>query len=233
MISALAFENMLATMPAAPSDINVLILDDNQFDRVRIRRMFESLEFGFHLSEVENLDGLDQNLDNKDFDIVLIDYNLPQGDGLEALERIQKHERNCNATTVMIAGDDQSQIAVRALKSGCQDYIAKGTLSTHRLRSLVLSVIDAAQASPANTDDLHERLELLVSRVKEHHSSALQPKVAKIIQDIRSLRARVYQPHSPLAVELAAVEKRCLNLWSSLSETDAITLQAPKDVRVS
>ena len=90
MKSALAFDNTLATMPVAPSDISILILDDNQFDRKRIRRMFESIGSGFHLSEVESLDALSLNLDSKDFDVVLIDFQLPQGDGLEALAQIQR-----------------------------------------------------------------------------------------------------------------------------------------------
>lgn len=225
MIGALAFENKLATMKIVPSDINVLIVDDNQFDRVRIRRMFENIGFSCQLSEVDGLEALAGNLDTQEFDIVLIDFQLPQGDGIEVLKKIQEHELNHDAVTVMIAGDDQSQVAVRAMKNGCKDYIAKGILNAHRLRTLVLSVIEGTENSPAKADKLHERLEILISRVKDHHSSELQPKISKIIEDLRSLRARVYLPNSPLAHELASVEKRCLSLWTSVLETEEIALR--------
>lgn len=229
MKSALAFDNTLATMPVAPSDISILILDDNQFDRKRIRRMFESIGSGFHLSEVESLDALSLNLDSKDFDVVLIDFQLPQGDGLEALAQIQKHERNHSAATVMIAGDDQSKVAVRAMKNGCQDYIPKDALSPQTLHTLVLSAIAAAEARPSELADMKQRLDTLMSLLKHHHVSALQPKISSIIQELRSLRTRVYQPHSPLGHELASIEKRCLGLWASLEEVDAIVLNASKE----
>lgn len=224
MISALAFENVLATMPVVRSDIKILILDDSQFDRTRIRRMFESIGFAFNLSEVESLDALSSKLDSQDFDFVLIDYHLPQGNGFEALARVQKHPRNGQATTVMIAGDDQSDIAVTALKSGCHDYVAKGALTAHRLRNLVLSAIEDSDGTKSETRSVHKQLEDLASRIKMHHSSALQPTVAKIIHDIRSLRTRVSHPQSTLALELASVEKRCLALWSSLTDAEKLVL---------
>jgi DNA-binding NarL/FixJ family response regulator len=231
MTSAVAIENTLATMKIVPSDIHVLIVDDNQFDRVRIRRMFENTGVAFELSEVDGIDGLAGNLDRKEFDIVLIDFQLPQGDGIEVLKRIQEHELNHDAVTVMIAGDDQSQVAVRAMKNGCKDYIAKGILNAHRLRTLVLSVIEGTESYPAKANRLHERLELLISRVKDHHSSELQPKITKIIEDLRSLRARVYLPNSPLAHELASVEKRCLNLWTSVLETEEIAFNSSEPTK--
>ena len=75
---------------------------------------------------------------------------------------------------------------------------------------------------------VREGLEEVVSCLREQNDSVLKPKITKIIQDIRSLRTRTYQPHSPLAHELATIENGCLGLWSSLLEADAIALTKPE-----
>lgn len=222
MISALAFDSVLARMPVIPFHVKILILDDNQFDRSRIRRMFESTGLSFQLCEVEAIDDMAELLENNDFDIVLIDYRLPVGNGFSALDMVQNHPRSVDTTTVMITGDDQSWVAVSALKNGCKDYIAKDDLSVERLRSLVLTAIDDANDAKAKSKRLKHKLEALSLQIKSSQSGALQPKIARVIQDIRALRARVYQPQSALAQELAIIEKRCLNLWANLMEEDDV-----------
>ena len=125
---------------------------------------------------------------------------------------------------IMIAGDDQSQIAVTALKRGCQDYVAKDALTASRLGALVTRAVESIDDAKIRNPEILEELEDFACREKLHDSCVLQPKVAKIIHDIRALRARMYQPQNALAQELAAVEKGCLGLWSSLMETGTMSL---------
>ena len=56
-------------------------------------------------------------------DVVVLDYNLPDIDGLELLARLQ--ERDPAVKTVMITGEGGVEVAVRAMKAGVRDYLAK------------------------------------------------------------------------------------------------------------
>lgn len=56
-------------------------------------------------------------------DIVLLDYRLPDTDGLELLGRIQVVDRRIRV--IMITGEGNIQLAVQAIKAGAYDYLAK------------------------------------------------------------------------------------------------------------
>ncbi len=77
------------------------------------------------------------------FDAVLLDQNLPDSTGMEVLERILVKQR---LPIIMMAGEDDYEIAVDAIKKGAADYVCKGggylqiiplivqkTLEQHRL----------------------------------------------------------------------------------------------------
>ena len=59
----------------------ILIVDDQRFDRMRIKRLCGGLDFPTRLAEAESLAALAQQLDEGEFDLILLDYNLPDGDG--------------------------------------------------------------------------------------------------------------------------------------------------------
>jgi two-component system, NtrC family, response regulator AtoC len=67
-------------------------------------------------------DGLTQ-FDTFRPDLVLIDYQLANMSGLEFLERVRVRDRNVK--TIMITGQGNTDIAVKAMKAGAYDYLAK------------------------------------------------------------------------------------------------------------
>ena len=54
---------------------------------------------------------------------VVLDFNLPGMDGLEALARIRK--RDADTIVVMVTGHGSEQVAVDAMKAGAYDYLTK------------------------------------------------------------------------------------------------------------
>ncbi|MGZ4954304.1 MAG: EAL domain-containing protein [Methylobacter sp.] len=59
----------------------------------------------------------------QDFDAVLIDFYLPDMDGLEVLTAI--HSFKPKATCIMISGVDDMQLMVNAIKQGAEDFVLK------------------------------------------------------------------------------------------------------------
>jgi DNA-binding response OmpR family regulator len=65
---------------------------------------------------------------------VLLDYLLPDADGLEFLEQLADRNDRDAPPVVMLTGQGSESIAVRAIKLGAQDYLVKRDLTPELLQ---------------------------------------------------------------------------------------------------
>ena len=88
-------------------------------------------------------------LSGKHFDICLTDMRLPDGDGLELVEWMQKHSSGVPVAVITAHGNVET--AVQALKLGAFDFISK-PLDLQNLRNIVENALklDARQAGEAS-----------------------------------------------------------------------------------
>jgi len=56
-------------------------------------------------------------------DIVLLDFKLPDIDGLEVLGRLRRFDADANV--IMMTGQGSTEVAVHAMKAGACDYLSK------------------------------------------------------------------------------------------------------------
>lgn len=99
------------------------MIDDQRFDRSRLLRLINGLEFNTHVVEADCLLRMRTMLEADKFDLILVDLNLPDGTGLQAVDAIHLDPRNRQAATIMITGEGQNDVAIEALKRGCSDDI--------------------------------------------------------------------------------------------------------------
>jgi signal transduction histidine kinase len=78
-------------------------------------------------------------------DAILLDYLLPDGDGLKFLETLAEQNNSSNPPVVMMTGYGDESIAVRAMKLGAQDYLPKHKFSPQLLISTVQGAIENAR----------------------------------------------------------------------------------------
>ena len=126
-------------------DIRALVIDDNEFDRKRIKRVSGRVNLPIAVDEVQSLSELKHQLDQKQYDLFLIDYVLADSDGFEALEVIRNHHSGSNALTIMISGHDDQDIAVMALQKGIDDFIHKDKISSETLRASVVAAMKTSE----------------------------------------------------------------------------------------
>lgn len=99
----------------------ILILDDEEALRSIIaqrlgRRGYEVLEAG---TAQEGMALVQENL----FEAVLLDIRLPDGDGLQLLSEIKKHQPDLQV--IMLTGHGTLESAIEAMKVGAFDYLTK------------------------------------------------------------------------------------------------------------
>ena len=106
--------------------VRILIVEDDLVDRMACRRaLAQDPNFEFVLLEAETgHEGLKLAHAQKP-DCVLLDYHLPDLNGLEFLAELQNDLGEIPVPVMMLTGTDNVSVAVEALKRGAQDYLVK------------------------------------------------------------------------------------------------------------
>lgn len=149
-------------LPAGP--IQALLLDDDAYDRTRIRRYTEKTGLSIELDEAPSIKRMSEMLKERAYDLIMVDYRLAEGTGLDALEVIRDHGLNEDAAIIMITGDMQSQTAVSAFREGCHDFLVKGDLSPVVLQTSVEGALQRSRMVPLGQPDISAKLEEHIER---------------------------------------------------------------------
>src|SRR6266567_2912299 len=100
---------------------SILVVDDESEIREGLELLLTSEGYGVTSAETGE-SGLSK-LDEKPFDLLLLDVSLPDRNGLELLREI--HRRDPHLSIVLITAYGSIDMARAAFKSGAMDYITK------------------------------------------------------------------------------------------------------------
>ncbi len=108
------------------SVLKILLLEDNSTDAELVNYELKKANLDYLLKISDNKESFTKELSQFKPDIVLSDYNLPNFNGLEALEIVKI---TCVETPfLLVTGHLDEETAVKSLKSGAWDYILKDKL---------------------------------------------------------------------------------------------------------
>jgi len=116
----------------------ILIVDDNPIDRELYRRYLAAdTNTSYQFIEAESAESALQLLEGATPQCVLLDYRLPDLNGLEFLAEWRKRQPLSRCPVLMLTSFGSEDLADEALRQGACDYLRKGTLSAETLRQRV------------------------------------------------------------------------------------------------
>ncbi len=143
-----------------PVPISLLIVDDDPVFARLVLQLVQSLGSELTcISQVADTAGKAlAELARNAYELVLLDYNLPDGDGLQVLAQIRTLAPDQQPAVIMLTASGSEAVAVEAMKRGAKDYLTKANLDVASLMRAVQSAL-AQKRLAAQVAAYHTQME--------------------------------------------------------------------------
>ena len=100
-------------------------------------------------AEIDHADRLGKGLEKLErgsYDVVLLDFSLPDSFGIETFQRA--HEAAPRTPIIVLTSLDDNDLAVQAVRGGAQDYLIRGQLQDALVHRVLGDRCDSGVGSP-------------------------------------------------------------------------------------
>ncbi|MCO6185526.1 ATP-binding protein [Rhizobium sp. L1K21] len=147
---------------------SLLVVDDDEGDRMQIRRMIKKAGLDCQISEAMSIDEAVSACETDIFECALVDYHLPGHDGLSGLAKLRK--RAPDMSVIISTGQGDELLAAEAMRRGAVNYIPKKAINEYTVVTLFQQTL--------------ERHDL--DREMREHRQALESFAFILAQDVRT-----------------------------------------------
>ncbi len=152
------------------SAVNVLLIEDNLQHSALLQQMLAESRAGhFKLFAVETLAAGLERLYQGDIRLILLDFSLPDSEGLETFTRVFAHANE--VPIIVLSGLDDEALAVNTVNRGAQDYLVKGHVDKHWLVRSMQYAIERQRSQQELTKAHHELEKRVAERTAELQKS--------------------------------------------------------------
>ncbi|WP_029004654.1 putative bifunctional diguanylate cyclase/phosphodiesterase [Azorhizobium doebereinerae] len=117
--------------------MKLLLIDDDEIDRQLVCRLLRGSHMPMDIVQASTARSGLQLFEEMRFDAVLLDVLLPDVNGLEVLDLIQRRPE-VRAAVIMLTGATDETMEIRCLEAGAQDFLLKGEVSARHLQRALL-----------------------------------------------------------------------------------------------
>ncbi|WP_413172275.1 PAS domain-containing protein [Anabaena azotica] len=181
-----------------PLSLTVLLIDDCPEDRYLYRRFLQQDSlYTYRIVECVTATKALKWCQQEIPDIILLDYKLPDEDGLEVLEKLRQYFTNSQTSAILLTGHGNEMIAVRAMKSGCQDYLVKDQLTSNILHRAIHQAVERINLT-RQLQQSQEKQQIITAAALRIRQSlkleeVLQTTTIEVRQFLKADRVLVYQ----------------------------------------
>ena len=113
-----------AEAAAAPSAPHVLVVDDDNVNRILAKSILEKQ--GFRVTEaVDGADALEKLAKTGDVQAMILDLDMPKLSGAQVLERVRHEKATAGLPVIVLTGSESADTEVEIMERGADDYVRK------------------------------------------------------------------------------------------------------------
>ncbi|MEW5820311.1 MAG: PAS domain S-box protein [Cyanobacteriota bacterium] len=144
---------------------NILLIEDNPNDCKLFMELFhEKTGITFNFEIAGSLKESISKINNIQFDLILLDFGLPDSQGYETFEKIKNIAHD--VPIIILTGLEDEELSAKALSNGAQDYINKNALNTYPLDKTLYYAIERYKLIK-NYTQTKEKLELIYAGITD------------------------------------------------------------------
>jgi len=190
----------------ASGETRVLLIEDNASDRRLIEQYLLELPYAIHLETAENITEGKSKADKDNFDCILVDHLLPDGNSLALLK--QMTDAHNDPAVIVMSRTDNRDVQQKILAAGASDLINKNYLS----KSMLGRVISHAQDRQTfiqkiyKQEEENQRLMAALRDTNAHLDELVELRTAqfKIAQQVAKEKAKQAEQASRVKSEFLA-----------------------------
>ena len=181
-------------------EIRILIVDDEKVIREGVERALSGR--GYIIDKAENGERGIQMIQEKGFDIVLLDLMMPGIDGFTVLSWVKEHQPQIQV--IVITGFATVSKAVTAMKQGAFDFVGK-PFTPDYIRIVVDRAIDKLTLQ-AETEKLREEMTLSLEAIDKEQSRLKTVFSCMAEAVLITDRQGVVVHHNPAAIKILEIQ---------------------------
>jgi len=131
--------------------LNILVVDDHSLTRTMVKAILRGIGFD-NIIQAENGNEAVEIVMSQPVDLVICDWNMPEGSGIDVLRTLRGDPRYKKLPFLMLTAEAYRENVTAAVQAGVTEYVVK----------------------PFTSDVLIEKLETILRRIPLKGSSASQ-----------------------------------------------------------
>ena len=132
-------------MPNNCKNLKLLHVEDNKVNRVIVESMLKSSNLPVEsIDEAVSLENAMTILDEKPIDVILLDLNLADSEGLDTLVSVQQNYYD--KPIIVVTGELDEEVGLDAISHGAQEYLIKGKFNVDTLSKTIRYAIERKES---------------------------------------------------------------------------------------
>ncbi|HEX8735478.1 MAG TPA: sigma-54 dependent transcriptional regulator [Pyrinomonadaceae bacterium] len=153
----------------------ILVIDDESNLRLVVQK--EMSRLGHEVETASDGEAAWSMLEERDYDVLLCDINMPRLDGIGLLRRLKEKRQN-PPEVIMLTGHATVETAIEAMKLGAYDYLTK----PYRITELAALVTQAAEKQKLKIDNQRLRAQLQRHNTETPEIVAESPQMKEVLR---------------------------------------------------
>ena len=143
-------------------EIRILYVDDEETLHEPVKLLLE-INGGIKVETAKSAASVLAEIEGGDYDAIISDYQMPEIDGLEFLDRLRK--KSITIPFILFTGRGREEVAIEALNRGADYYFQKGTDIASQIREM-RNIIETSVEKRRAEEEIRATRELLESFVQ-------------------------------------------------------------------